>query len=394
MPRARPGGADEPVRLIRARLATRLALGALGLTACENTRSTREPPSAAAAPTTATSAAAASAPPRDAERADAAADATATRVNAGAAPAGAPAVTEATASRVLFGSSVPVEAAACATEAGRIACWLGVRYASDPEAKRLALDLYTRFGTVVGQGEAETMDGAYRGKIRLVPTLPTGSDRRHLVWLHAALDGIDRFLKALEARAPSAAAAHPLRYRAAPLVVKFVRSLDGRTTPSGYALDWQYSYNVVGSLNVSAEGVLALAVHEIFHLNDTAAGAHAGRSWSSGALGADVHAILAKCGVTTAATAARSTSCLTPYTPTPLQVRGGTYYAFQPGNDIVLEYAAELATRVFAEQRAALGSGPRPGGRPFKCGPKENGRAWRSIVDEFFGGIDLVPECR
>jgi hypothetical protein len=75
-------------------------------------------------------------------------------------------------------------------------------------------------------------------------------------------------------------------------------------------------------------------------------------------------------------------------------VRGGTYYAFQPGNDIVLEYAAELATRVFDEQRALLGLGPRVAGRPFKCGPPENARTWKAMIDRFFGGMDRVPACR
>jgi hypothetical protein len=32
--------------------------------------------------------------------------------------------------------------------------------------------------------------------------------------------------------------------------------------------------------------------------------------------------------------------------------------------------------------------------RAFKCGPPENARAWRALVDEFFAGRDLVPACR
>lgn len=384
-----------PRRRLSALAVATLALGPL---ACEDRPTTASsaaspssaPVSATAAPTAALPALSAPTAPASAVSAPAAAAPSAAPV-----PAAPRAVSEATARRVLFGTSVPVEASRCeGATPEKIACWLGVRYAGDPQAKALAQELYTSFGTVVGQGEARTMDGAYRGTIRLVPTLPTGQDRKHLVWLHAALVKIDSFQRALS-REPDAAR---VAYRASPLVVEFVRSLDGKRTPSGYASDWTYSYNVLGSLNVSAESVLSLAFHEIFHLNDLdaqgAGGDGAARSWSAGALSADVHAILARCKVTTAATAARSTPCLAPYAPTALQVRGGTYYAFQPGNDIVLEYAAELATRVFDEQRALLGLGPRVAGRPFKCGPPENARAWRAMVDRYFGGVDRVPACR
>ena len=34
-----------------------------------------------------------------------------------------------------------------------------------------------------------------------------------------------------------------------------------------------------------------------------------------------------------------------------------------------------------------------PGGAAFKCGPPENARAWRLLVDEFFGGLDRTPAC-
>lgn len=297
-----------------------------------------------------------------------------------------------TAKRALFGTSVPPAAAACTGDtATTIGCLVGVRYEGDDEAKRLALDLYTRFGTLVGQGETETMDGGYRGHIKLVPALPTGKDRKHLVWLHAALVTIDRVMTTLASRraaAPDGGPAPTLGYRYKPIVVKFVRSLEGKRTPSGFALDWTYAYNVEGSLNVSAEAVLGLAVHEIFHLNDVAPG---GGAWSEGALGSDVSSILGRCKVPNVKAAGAATPCLTPYTPTPLQVRGGTYYAFQPGNRITLEYAAELAQRVFDEQRARLGLGPtRPA---FKCGPRENARSYGAMVDTYFGGVDLVPAC-
>jgi len=305
-------------------------------------------------------------------------------------PRGPRPITVAAAKHALFGTSVPPEAGACTGDTNAtIVCLIGARYATDDEARRLVLDLYTRFGTLVGQGDTETMDGGYRGHIKLVPALPTGRDRKHLVWLHSALTTIDKVMTTLAQRAgPPSASPAPPGYRYKPILVKFVRSLEGKRTPSGFALDWAYSYNLEGSLNVSAEAVLNLAVHEIFHLNDTDGNTGA---WSDGALGRDVAAILAKCKVPNVKAAGASTPCLTPYAPTPLQVRGGTYYAFQPGNRITLEYAAELSTRVFDEQRARVGLGPARA--PFKCGPPENARSYKAMVDAYFSGTDLVPAC-
>jgi hypothetical protein len=74
-------------------------------------------------------------------------------------------------------------------------------------------------------------------------------------------------------------------------------------------------------------------------------------------------------------------------------VRGGTYYAFQPNNgNGVHEYAAELAVRYFVEQGEIVARG-KLARRAFKCGPAANARAWKALVDEFFGGRDLVPDC-
>src|SRR5262249_29517302 len=94
--------------------------------------------------------------------------------------------------------------------------------------------------------------------------------------------------------------------------------------------------------------------------------------------------IVSRCGT--------DTRCLRPYAPNSTLVRGGTYYAFQPGNGVA-EYAAELAIRYFREMRArergkAL---PEPA---FKCGPPENARAWELMVTEFLGGADQTPPCR
>lgn len=71
----------------------------------------------------------------------------------------------------------------------------------------------------------------------------------------------------------------------------------------------------------------------------------------------------------------------------------GTYYAFQPNNgNGVHEYAAELAVRYYKEQAEMLRA-KRLARPAFKCGPPENARAWKALVDEFFGGRDLVPTC-
>jgi hypothetical protein len=31
--------------------------------------------------------------------------------------------------------------------------------------------------------------------------------------------------------------------------------------------------------------------------------------------------------------------------------------------------------------------------KPFKCGNPENAKAWALVVQEFFGGVDLIPAC-
>ena len=163
-------------------------------------------------------------------------------------------------------------------------------------------------------------------------------------------------------------------FRFKPRAIRFMRSVAART-PSAYASDWTIGWNVAGSLNTSADAVRETLFHELFHLNDEA-------GWSGRALDPTYQAIAKKCGTRTA--------CLAPYTPNDTMVRGGTYYSFQPGND-VREYAAELALRYYREQRAALRSSSRP--QPFKCGPPENALAWGRMRDELFGGIDVVPAC-
>ena len=256
-----------------------------------------------------------------------------------------------------------------------IACLIEHAYAKDAKARTLALALFTASGDVAGVGEDELMDGGYRGKIHLVPQLPVGSYRQHLAWVVAAAKDLDAFFAELFANQA------PPDYRWHALAFRFVRSIKKRT-PSAYAVNWEIAYNLEGSLLTSAGGVLETLFHELFHLNDEQHG-----DWSAKTLQADYDAIVATC--------AGKVKCLAPFAPNTTKVRAtGAYYAFQPNNgNEVHEYAAELAVRYFREQTQMLRA--RRLTRPaFKCGPPENARAWKALVDEFFGGRDLVPACR
>lgn len=257
---------------------------------------------------------------------------------------------------------------------GDIECLIEHAYAADPKARALALALFRSRGDVAGVGPEEIMDGGYRGKIRLVPELPTGKYRVHLQRVVDAMASIDAFFARLFEKQP----APP--YRTSGLQLRFVRSV-GKRTPSAYAMGWTVEYNVEGSLLTTSKGVLETLFHELFHTND---GAH--RDWSGKTLRATYDAILAKCRPLT-------NPCLAPYAPNNTKVRGGLYYAFQQNNgDPVHEYAAELAVRYWREQSEMLANG-KLSGRPFKCGTPENARAWKALIDEFFLGRDLTPSC-
>ena len=145
---------------------------------------------------------------------------------------------------------------------------------------------------------------------------------------------------------------------------------------------WIVEYNVAGSLLTSQAGVFETLFHELFHTN------HGERAndWAGKHLAKDYDAIVAKCKTNMA--------CLKPYAPNvTIVLATGTYYAFQQNNGSgVGEYAAELAVRYWREQSEMLKTG-KMAAKPFKCGPPENGRAWKSLVDEFFGGRDLTPSC-
>ena len=254
-----------------------------------------------------------------------------------------------------------------------IDCVIDSAYAKDPKAKAIALALFHDTGDVAGVGPEEIMDGGYRGKIHLVPQLPIGSYRKHLEWTSESLRSIDEFFTKLYDQQP------PPAYRWRAIQLRYVRSIKKRT-PSAYANGWMVEYNVEGSLLTSMEGVRETLFHELFHSND---GGH--NEWSARTLQKDYDAIVAKCGT--------RVKCLSPYAPNSTMVRGGTYYAFQPNNgNGVHEYAAELAVRYWKEQSEML-TDKKLSKPAFKCGPPENARAWKALVDEFFTGRDLVPAC-
>jgi hypothetical protein len=261
----------------------------------------------------------------------------------------------------------------------RIRCLLRARFEGHELESKAVLDLYDRTGTVVGLLPDQEMDGGWRGQLRLVPELPVGIHRRQLAWVAAGCLAIDDFFRSLLLHASA-----PVRYRHKPLALLFFRSV-GRTTPSAFARDWTVAHNVMGSLHTSETAVRETLFHEVFHLNDQA---HNG--WVRRVL-SDLHqSILTRCAKPAAEQP--DTACLLRYAPHSTVVRGGTFYAFQPGNGVE-EYGAELAVRYFREQSARLS--PRPGTtiHPFKCGPSPNAEAWRLLVEEFFGGVDLVPPC-
>jgi hypothetical protein len=284
----------------------------------------------------------------------------------GAARAEPPAVAPARAAAALFGDRPP---AACADD---VRCLIAARYPARP-TRALALRLFDELGDVAGLEAAHEMDGGYRGLIHVVPALPTDEHLRRVLGAQREIAAV---LAGLERRA---GAALPYRHRG--LVWRFFRT-PKRRTPSAYAIGWEVAYNLAGSLNGTDESVRDTVVHELFHLND-----FAHDTWSTRALGDLLEAILGRCG--------DDAGCLAPYAPMPTKVRKtGMFYAFQTGNgEVANEYAAELATRYFLEQRAALAGARWPAG-PFKCQAAENARAWRALADEFFGGVDAVPACR
>lgn len=270
---------------------------------------------------------------------------------------------------ILFMSEPPPEPCDAGDDAAQIVCLIEARYAKDAAAQKTIVELYKKTGTVMGQLPEQDFDGGYRGKLHLVPRLPVGANRKHLEMAAAALTDFDDFFKQLGGKP---------NYRWRALDFRFFESVK-RKTPSAFAVDWSVSYNVSGSLFGSEAGVRGTLFHEIFHLNDQARG-----NWTRKKLSDLYDRILNKCGT--------DVKCLTPYTPDFIivKVKGGTYYDFMPGNGVG-EYGADLARRYYSEHRAILRKEkPMP---PFKCGSELNAKAWKLLVDEFFGGVDLVPPC-
>jgi hypothetical protein len=271
------------------------------------------------------------------------------------------------AKEILFVTDAPPQPCDAGSEAEQITCLINTRYARDAEAAKLAVALYRDTGTVMGILPKQPFDGGYRGKLTLVPRLPVGPLRPHLAWAVGALRDFDAFFAQL-------GGAPAFRWRA--LDFRFFESVK-RRTPSAFAVDWAIAYNVSGSLFGSEAGVRNTLFHEVFHLNDQAHG-----RWSHRALGTLYDRIVERCGV--------KSECLEPYAADTLKVKGGTYYAFHGGNGVG-EYAADLARRYYAEQRAVL-RGEQPLA-PFKCRTPENREAWALLVTEFFDGVDKTPAC-
>ena len=306
-------------------------------------------------------------------------------------PAPAPVVPKSTllvsadrAAEILWADDEPGRKAALAgckgkLEKEQVQCLLAARYADDAKSAELARNLYDQSEVVAGLEAAYSAEFGYRGVIQIVPERPVGRHRQHLQWIHDGFSSLDEVYGALEKRAGM-----PLKYRWKGLELRFFRSVN-RNTPSAYANRWYFGYNVSGSLLRSAEGVRDTLVHEIFHMNDSEHG-----WWSGTALQANYDGILARCPVPKGGKWP-TRKCLAPWAPAATTVKGGTYYAFQPGND-VHEYGAELGLRYFIEQREALAG--RRNATPFKCANAVNAASWALLVAEFYAGADAVPACK
>lgn len=250
-------------------------------------------------------------------------------------------------------------------------CALYVRWGHDAEALRAAEALLAETGVVLGLETTTTMHGAHVGTVRVSPAFPRGRYQHHVDWITASIGRYERLFAHV-----SAHATRPVEFRTRPLGFRFYRT-EHRSFPSAYAIDGVVGYNLEGELHTSESIVAATLFHELFHLNDQAHG-----DWSK-ELEPVFEAIVARCG--------SAHACFEPYAPDDTTVPGGTYYAFDRRTGSAREYAAEVALRWFREQETAA-SGAEVAS-PFKCAAEENARAWRLVVDEFFGGADLVTSC-
>jgi hypothetical protein len=249
------------------------------------------------------------------------------------------------------------------------------RFERDPEASRMAVDLHESLGVTVDVLPAETFDCGDFGQIRLVPALPAGGYRKNLRFAVDALAEYDAFFGDLHVT--------PHRvtfvYRAYLRTLRFYLSV-GDTMPLGFSRKDTIALNVNSANVTSPQSVRQTLFHEIFLLDQPW---HP--RWSADNLGQIYSDIRRRCGTDRA--------CLAPYGASSFTVlRDGTYWAFHSSDD-PSEYAAEVAVRWYLEQYALLRHEP-PLAPAFKCGPEQNRLAWDAIVEEFFGGFDLVPACR
>lgn len=252
-------------------------------------------------------------------------------------------------------------------------CLLGRRFADDPDALALARALSTKTGALLGLETPTSVDG-YRGEqVDISPALPLHDDRRHLEWLNAGFDATAEFVRALRAAAPKKVEFDPF-----PRELRFYKTAE-RAYPSAYAQAGAVAYNLAGPLHTNPRDVHEVLFHELFHLNDEAHG-----NWSASTLSGVFDAVVERCG--------DDHECLMTFAPHHTVVPNGTFYAFDPRTREVREYAAELALRYFREHEAIL-AGSEPIIPPFKCLAEENRTAWTQLVEEFFGGVDLSPEC-
>jgi hypothetical protein len=271
-----------------------------------------------------------------------------------------------------------LEACKVGNDSARIICLLERRYPNKKDSD-LFVALYKTVGAVAGVELAHTRKVGYRGVIQFVPEPPIGAYHQQLIWVLEGFTDIDAMLRSLETTAKKA-----LPFRWTDLELKFYRTVK-RKTPNAYATRWEMAYNVVGSMFKSQAVVTETLFHEIFHMNDEEHGA-----WSEKFLNKSYLKILKECAVK--GKKLPDTKCLTPYSPGTVKVTGGTYYSFQPGND-VREYAAELALRYYQEQHAYWKEDKKKP-TPFKCMTQDNADNWKLFVDEFFLGVDLVPACK
>lgn len=256
-------------------------------------------------------------------------------------------------------------------------CLIDLRYGADPEARRLARDVYEVTHVLPAVTSVGTMIEGYRGEIvELVPALPIGeSYRHHLVWVRASLEQVSAFLQWIAGHAVGAS--RDVAFESRPTAFVFFRT-PTPTYPSAFVLDGNIGYNLEGPLHTNAREMHETLFHELFHLNDAKHGV-----WSEGTLTPIFESIVERCG--------GDDSCLQPFAPHHSMVPNGTYYPFDERTRDVREYAAEIALRYYLEHEAIHES--REPLAPWKCAADENQSAWDAVVDEFFGGVDLTAKC-